>query len=92
MTGHQLGEGVGHSETTKVSTLLSTQGVQSFINYQNEDGCTSLHITVGKGHVSVTKHLLSARCNVDIQEKHGSQTCPDDRRHIDGTVICHSKK
>jgi hypothetical protein len=65
MTGQQLWEAARDGDAAKVSTLLSTQGAQSFINYQDADGCT------GKGHAAVSKQLLAARCNVDLQEKNG---------------------
>ena len=40
MTGTQLSEAARDGDAAKVSTLLSTQGVQSFINYQDENGAT----------------------------------------------------
>jgi hypothetical protein len=43
MTGLQLCEAALIADTAKVSTLLSRQGVQSFINYQGECGLTPLH-------------------------------------------------
>jgi hypothetical protein len=38
MTGQQLCETARGGDTAKVSTLLSTEGAQSFINYQDADG------------------------------------------------------
>ena len=38
MTGQQLCEAARVGDAAKVSTLLSTQGAQSFINYQDADG------------------------------------------------------
>jgi hypothetical protein len=34
-------------------------------------GTPPLHLAALKGHVAVTKHLIAARCNVDIQAKDG---------------------
>jgi hypothetical protein len=42
MTGQQLLGAVRDGDAAKVSTLLSTQGAQSFINYQDERGFTPL--------------------------------------------------
>jgi hypothetical protein len=43
MTGQQLWEAARDGEAVKVSTLLSTQGAQSFINYQGALGGTWPH-------------------------------------------------
>jgi hypothetical protein len=43
MTGQQLCEAAHEGDITKVSTLLSTEGVKSFINYQNGMGLTPFH-------------------------------------------------
>jgi ankyrin repeat protein len=48
--------------------MLSTAVAQSLINYQNALGATALIFAAGKGHESVTKQLLEARCNVDLHE------------------------
>jgi hypothetical protein len=50
MTGQQLCESAVDGDTTKVSTLLSTQGAQSFINYQyDQHGGTVSHWTPNNG-------------------------------------------
>jgi hypothetical protein len=41
MTGQQLCETAGDGDAAKVHTLLSTQCAQSFINYQDANGCTA---------------------------------------------------
>ena len=71
MTGEQLRQAVRRGDAAKVSTLLSTQGAQSFINYQDEAGNTPLHYATGFGHAAVTKQLIAARCNVHLQEDDG---------------------
>ncbi len=40
----------------------------------HKDGYTPLFMAAANGHASVTKQLIQARCNVDLQEKDGS-TC-----------------
>ena len=70
MTGNQLCETTRDEDTSKVSTLLSTQGTQSFINFQDAHACTPLHVACIGGHVVVTKQLLTARCNVNLQTNH----------------------
>jgi ankyrin repeat protein len=72
MTGQQLCEAARDGDAAKVSTLLSTQGAQSFINYQEVDGGTALHAAAFGGHVAVTKQLLAARCNVDLLTNDGA--------------------
>ncbi len=71
MTGKHLWEAARDGDAGKVRTLLSTQGAQSFINYQDEDGATPLHNAGGQGHSAVTKQLIAARCNVDLQDANG---------------------
>jgi ankyrin repeat protein len=71
MTGQQLCEAARDAYAAKVSTLLCKQGVQSFINYRNEDGATPLHFAAANGHAAVTKQLLAARSNVDLQMANG---------------------
>ena len=69
MTGKQLWEAARDGDTLKVSTLLSTQGAQSFINYQDANGVTPLFLAAENGHTTVTEKLLAARCNVDLHEQ-----------------------
>jgi hypothetical protein len=45
-------------EATKVSTLLSTQGAQSFINYQDKHGATRRFFEARNGHAAVTNSSL----------------------------------
>ena len=71
MTGQQLWEAARDGDAAKVSTLLSTQGAQSFINYQGAHGYTPLHLAADQGHEAVTKQLLAARCNVDLKDTNG---------------------
>jgi hypothetical protein len=35
-------------------------------------GCTPFHVTTSNGHANVTKQLLVARCNVDLEANDGS--------------------
>ena len=71
MTGQQLCKAAYDGDAAKVGTLLSTQGAQSFINYQEENGGTPLHIAATNGHESVTKQLIVAQCSVDLQTEDG---------------------
>ena len=54
------------NDTAKVRTLLSKQGVESFINYPDGNGATPLLVAAWHGHASVTKQLIEARCNIDL--------------------------
>ena len=67
MTGKQLWDAARDGDSAKVSTLLSTQGAQSYINYQDAKGASALHIAAEKGHASVTEQLIAARCDVNLQ-------------------------
>ena len=60
MTGEQLRQAVRRGDAAKVSTLLSTQAAQSFINYQDEHGRTLLHDATIRGHETVTEQLIVA--------------------------------
>jgi hypothetical protein len=71
MTGQQLCDAARDGDAAKVSTLLAVHGAQFFINYQDEHGSTPLHIAAAKGLEAVTKQLITARCNVDLQTHHG---------------------
>ena len=71
MTGKKLFDASSRGDKVTVRTLLSTPRAQSFINYQNEVGCTPLYIAALKGHAPVTEQLIEARCNVDLQQKNG---------------------
>ena len=53
-TGPQLLEAASHGDTSTVLTLLSSEGVQSFINYQDATGTTPLNMAARRGHVPVT--------------------------------------
>ena len=66
MTGKQLCEAARDGDAAKVSTLLSTQGAQSFINYQDAQGATPLFLAARHGHAAVTEVLIAACCNVDL--------------------------
>ena len=44
-------------------------GAQSFINYLDASGATPLYAASQNGHASVTKQLIEARCNIDLQKK-----------------------
>ena len=54
-------------DAEEVSTLLSTQDTQSFINYQDYKGRTPLHCAAANGQETVMKQLIEARCNVDLE-------------------------
>ena len=69
MAGQQLGKTTHDDNTAKISTLMSTQGAQSFINYQDAHGRTPLHFSTLQGHATVTEHLIVVPCNVNLQVK-----------------------
>jgi ankyrin repeat protein len=72
ITGQLLWGAACDGDAAKVSTLLSTQGSRSFINYQDVHGVTPLLVAAQFGHAAVTKQLLAARCNVDLQMVNGA--------------------
>jgi len=61
MTGQHLCETALNGDAAKVSTLLSTQCAQSFINYQDADGSMPIHFAAASGHVAVAKQLIAGR-------------------------------
>ena len=71
MTGQRLCEAALDGDAAKVSTLLSTQGARSFINYQDARGCTPLLFAARNGHSAITEKLLAACCSVDLVTEDG---------------------
>ncbi len=71
MPGQQLCQAAYDGDAAKVSRLLSAQGEQSFINYQDARGSTPLTFAAQNGHAAVAKQLISARCN-DLQMENWS--------------------
>jgi len=69
--GHELFEASMWDDCAKVSTLLSSQSAQSFINYQNNSGFTPLHAATVAENVNVTELLIAARCNVNATNEIG---------------------
>jgi hypothetical protein len=55
-------------DTVTVRKILSTEGAQSLINYQDSFGATPLLAAAANGHEVVTKQLIEARCNIDLHE------------------------
>ena len=70
-TGAKLFKAAHDGDTEEVITLLSTQGVQRFINYQNSVWRTPLSMAIFGGHSTVTKELIKARCDVDLKAEDG---------------------
>jgi ankyrin repeat protein len=60
-----------HGDTATVTTLLSSAGAQSLINYQDAIGASPLHAAAVVGHAAITNQLIEARCSVDHQDKQG---------------------
>ena len=56
MTGYHLCESTCDGDTSKVSTLMSAQDSQSFINFTSRNG-----------HVAVTEKIIDVNCNVDLR-------------------------
>jgi len=71
VTGPQILRAASHGDTSTVRTLLSVEGAQSLINYQNANGATPLNMAARRGHAPVTELLIAARCNVDLHDKDG---------------------
>jgi hypothetical protein len=72
MSGAQLCGAARDGDTAQVGMLLSTQGAQFFINYQNARGTTLLFFGAKNGYPAVTTQLIAARCNVDLPMKNGT--------------------
>ena len=70
-TGAKLFKAANDGDAEEVITLLSTRGVQRFINYQNTLGSTPLSVAIFGGYSTVTKELIKARCDIDLQGEDG---------------------
>ena len=64
-------EAARDGDTATVRKMLSTAGAQSLINYQDASGATPLYIAAHNGHASVTKQLIEARCDIELQQNVG---------------------
>ncbi len=64
--GKDLIEASIEGDSVKVETLLSSQGVESFINYQNKHGVTPLQYVTVNDQENVTKLVIEARCNINL--------------------------
>ena len=53
-------------DASRVQTLLSAPDVQSYINYTDKDGRTSLLYAAFKGHAPIVEKLIAAGCNIDL--------------------------
>lgn len=69
--GNELIEASKAGDYAKVATLLSSQDVESFINYQNEDGFTTVNYSTVNDQLAVTKLLIEVRCNVNVTSRFG---------------------
>jgi hypothetical protein len=70
--GMQLSNAAKQGDAATVRMMLSKPGAESFINYQDADESTPLHFAVVHQHAAVSKQLIKARCNVDLQSKLGA--------------------
>ena len=83
-------------DTVAVRALLSSAGAQSFINYKEEtSGVTPRSCAARNGHAAVTDQLITARCNVDIEDQTGATPisiaahCGNDVQQTGGTTPLH---
>jgi ankyrin repeat protein len=57
-------------DASRVQTLLSVPDMQSYINYTDKDGRTSLLYAAFNGHAPIVEKLIEqlivSRCNVDL--------------------------
>ena len=60
MSGAQLCGAARDGDAAQVGMLLSTQGAQFFINYQNARGATPLFFEAESGYAAVTKQLVTS--------------------------------
>jgi len=70
-TGEKLFKAAQEGDTENIISLLSTPGVQRFINYKNTLGSTPLTVAIFGGYSTVTKELIQARCDIDLQGENG---------------------
>ena len=53
-------------DASRVQTLLSAPDMQSYINYTDKDGRTSLLYAAFNGHAPIVEKLIAAGCNIDL--------------------------
>ncbi len=64
--GNNLLQDSFEGDATKVATLLAAQDLQSFLNYQNKDDFTTLHVATANDDLDVTRLLIEAECIVNV--------------------------
>jgi ankyrin repeat protein len=69
--GNNLWQTSFSGDSAKVATLLVSQDEQSFLNYQNDDGVTTLHVATDNNHLDVTRLLIEAGCNLNVNTLFG---------------------
>jgi ankyrin repeat protein len=69
--GNNLWQASFSGDSAKVATLLDSQDEQSFLNYQNENDVTALHMATVKNHLDVTRLLIEVDCNVNVTSLFG---------------------
>ena len=70
--GSELFQAASSGNVSMTQALLSATGAQSYINYTDGHGRTSLFIAACNGHVPIVTHLMTARCSINLATATGS--------------------
>ncbi len=70
--GSELFQVSSSGNVSMTQALLSATGAQSYINYTDGHGHTSLFKTTYNGHVPIVSHLIVSRCNINLATTTGS--------------------
>jgi hypothetical protein len=70
--GSDLFQAASSGNVSMVQALLSATGAQSYINYTDGHGRTSLFKAACNGHITIVVHLMAARCSINLATVTGS--------------------
>ena len=70
--GSELFQAASSGNVSMAQALLSATGAQSYINYTDGHGRTSLFKAACNGHVPIVAHLMAARCSINLATATGT--------------------
>jgi len=70
--GSELFQAASSGNVSMTQALLSATGAQSYIDYTDGLGRTSLFKAASNGHIPIVAHLMAARCSINLATATGA--------------------